>query len=69
VVTPHIDQALAHFRQRTRIPVESAISSSTELLSSSEPEKAELDKIYSEMRIKKIEDQVSQILQKVNLFL
>nr|XP_009943897.1 PREDICTED: leucine-rich repeat and coiled-coil domain-containing protein 1 [Opisthocomus hoazin] len=66
VVTPHIDQALAHFRQRTRIPVESAISSSTELLSSSEPEKAELDKIYSEMRIKKIEDQVSQILQKVS---
>ncbi|XP_074997680.1 leucine-rich repeat and coiled-coil domain-containing protein 1 [Calonectris borealis] len=66
VVTPHIDQALAHFRQRTRIPVQSAISSSTELVSSSEPEKAELDKIYSEIRIKKIEDQISQILQKVS---
>ncbi|KFV92518.1 Leucine-rich repeat and coiled-coil domain-containing protein 1, partial [Fulmarus glacialis] len=66
LVTPHIDQALAHFRQRTRIPVQSAISSSTELVSSSEPEKAELDKIYSEIRIKKIEDQISQILQKVS---
>ncbi|XP_010135245.1 PREDICTED: leucine-rich repeat and coiled-coil domain-containing protein 1, partial [Buceros rhinoceros silvestris] len=66
VMTPHIDQALAHFRQRTRVPVQSAISSSTDLVSSSEPEKAELDKIYSEMRIKKIEDQISQILQKVS---
>ncbi|NXA19373.1 LRCC1 protein, partial [Ibidorhyncha struthersii] len=66
LVTPHIDQALAHFRQRTRIPVQSAISSSTELVSSSETEKAELDKIYSEIRIKKIEDQISQILQKVS---
>ncbi|XP_065485170.1 leucine-rich repeat and coiled-coil domain-containing protein 1 [Caloenas nicobarica] len=66
VVTPHIDQALAHFRQRTRKPVQSAISSSTELASSSEPEKAELHKIYSEIRIKNIEDQISQILQKVS---
>uniref|UniRef100_A0A672TZ50 Leucine-rich repeat and coiled-coil domain-containing protein 1 n=1 Tax=Strigops habroptila TaxID=2489341 RepID=A0A672TZ50_STRHB len=63
VVTPHIDQALAHFRQRTKIPEQNAISSSTELVSSSEPEKAELDKIYSEMRIKKMEDQISQILE------
>ncbi|NWS46045.1 LRCC1 protein, partial [Probosciger aterrimus] len=66
VVTPHIDQALAHFHQRTKILEQNAISSSTELVSSSEPEKAELDKIYSEMRIKKMEDQISQILQKVS---
>ncbi|NXG22077.1 LRCC1 protein, partial [Grallaria varia] len=66
LVTPHIDQALAHFRQRTRIPVQGVTSSSTELVSSSEPEKTELDKIYSEMRIKRIEDQISQILQKVS---
>ncbi|NXW85520.1 LRCC1 protein, partial [Alopecoenas beccarii] len=66
VMTPHIDQALAHFRQRTRIPVQSAISSSTEIASSSEPEKAELHKIYSEIRIKNIEDQISQLLQKVS---
>ncbi|NXW46751.1 LRCC1 protein, partial [Nyctiprogne leucopyga] len=66
LMTPHIDQALALFRQRTRIPVQSAISSSTEFVSSSEPEKAELDKIYSEIRIKKIEDQISQILQTVS---
>ncbi|NXD72217.1 LRCC1 protein, partial [Eolophus roseicapillus] len=66
VVTPHIDQALAHFHQRTKIPEQNAISSSTELVSSSEPEKAELDKICSEMRIKKMEDQISQILQKVS---
>ncbi|KAM9387710.1 leucine-rich repeat and coiled-coil domain-containing protein 1 [Phaethornis superciliosus] len=66
VVTPHIDQVLAHFHQRTRIPVQSAISSSTELVSSSEAEKPELDKIFSEIRIKKIEDQISQILRKVS---
>ncbi|XP_050188876.1 leucine-rich repeat and coiled-coil domain-containing protein 1 [Myiozetetes cayanensis] len=66
LATPHIDQALAHFHQRTRIPVQGATSSSTELVSSSEPEKAELDKIYSEMRIKRIEDLISQILQKVS---
>ncbi|NXY24302.1 LRCC1 protein, partial [Atrichornis clamosus] len=66
LATPHIDQALAHFRQRAKMPVQGATSSSTELVSSSEPEKTELDKIYSEMRIKKIEDQISQILQKVS---
>ncbi|XP_069710403.1 leucine-rich repeat and coiled-coil domain-containing protein 1 [Phaenicophaeus curvirostris] len=66
IVTPHIDQALARFHERARKPVQSAISSSTELVSSSEPEKAELDKIYSDIRIKKIEDQISQILQKVS---
>ncbi|XP_071593968.1 leucine-rich repeat and coiled-coil domain-containing protein 1 isoform X1 [Heliangelus exortis] len=66
VVTPHIDQVLAHFHQRTRMQVQSAISSSTELVSSSETEKPELDKIFSEIRIKKIEDQISQILQKVS---
>ncbi|NWT02997.1 LRCC1 protein, partial [Mionectes macconnelli] len=66
LATPHIDQALAHFRQRTRIAVQGTTSSSTELISSSEPEKTELDKMYSEMRIKRIEDLISQILQKVS---
>ncbi|NWR48962.1 LRCC1 protein, partial [Regulus satrapa] len=66
LVTPHIDQALAQFRQRARVPVQGATSSSTELVSSSEPEKTQLDRIYSEMRIKKIEDQILQILQKVS---
>ncbi|NWS86594.1 LRCC1 protein, partial [Toxostoma redivivum] len=66
LATPHIDQALAQFRQRTRVPVQGATSSSTELVSSSEPEKTQLDKILSEMRIKKIEDQILQILQKVS---
>ncbi|NXT70478.1 LRCC1 protein, partial [Chaetops frenatus] len=66
LATPHIDQALAQFRQRTRVPVQGATSSSTELVSSSEPEKIQLDKIHSEMRIKKIEDQILQILQKVS---
>lgn len=67
-MTPHIDQALAYFRQRTKIPVQSSVSSSTERVSSSEPEKSILDKIQSEMRIQKLEDQISQILQKVNYF-
>ncbi|NXD32861.1 LRCC1 protein, partial [Copsychus sechellarum] len=66
LVTPHIDQALAQFRQRTKIPVQGATSSSTELVSSSEPEKAQPDKILSEMRMKKIEDQILQILEKVS---
>ncbi|NWW39302.1 LRCC1 protein, partial [Panurus biarmicus] len=66
LATPHIDQALAQFRQRTRIPVQGATSSSTELVSSSETEKTQLDKILSEMRIKRIEDQILQILQKVS---
>ncbi|XP_015138334.2 leucine-rich repeat and coiled-coil domain-containing protein 1 isoform X2 [Gallus gallus] len=66
LVTPHIDQALAYFRQRTKIPVQSSVSSSTERVSSSEPEKSILDKIQSEMRIQKLEDQISQILQKVS---
>ncbi|XP_072185185.1 leucine-rich repeat and coiled-coil domain-containing protein 1 isoform X2 [Excalfactoria chinensis] len=66
LVTPHIDQALAYFRQRTKMPVQSSVSSSTEHVSSSEPEKSILDKIQSEMRIQKLEDQISQILQKVS---
>ncbi|NWU36789.1 LRCC1 protein, partial [Hylia prasina] len=66
LATPHIDQALAQFRQRARIPVQGATSSSTELVSSSEPEKTQLDKIHSEMRIKRIEDHILQILQKVS---
>ncbi|XP_052559182.1 leucine-rich repeat and coiled-coil domain-containing protein 1 isoform X3 [Tympanuchus pallidicinctus] len=66
LVTPHIDQALAYFRQRTKVPVQSSVSSSTERVSSSEPEKSILDKIQSEMRIQKLEDQISQILQKVS---
>ncbi|NXQ78040.1 LRCC1 protein, partial [Quiscalus mexicanus] len=66
LATPHIDQALAQFRQRSMIPVQGATSSSTELVSSSDPEKTQLDKIHNEMRIKKIEDQILQILQKVS---
>ncbi|TRZ17875.1 hypothetical protein HGM15179_009242 [Zosterops borbonicus] len=66
LATPHIDQALAQFRQRTKTLVQGATSSSTELVSSSDPEKTQLDKIYSEMRIKRIEDQILQILQKVS---
>ncbi|XP_039939620.1 leucine-rich repeat and coiled-coil domain-containing protein 1 isoform X1 [Hirundo rustica] len=66
LATPHIDQALAQFRQRTKVPLQGATSSSTELVSSSEPEKTQLDKIHSEMRIKRIEDQILQILQKVS---
>ncbi|XP_063247898.1 leucine-rich repeat and coiled-coil domain-containing protein 1 isoform X3 [Prinia subflava] len=66
LATPHIDQALAQFRQRATMPVQGATSSSTELLSSSEPEKTQLDKLHSEMRIKRIEDQILEILQKVS---
>uniref|UniRef100_A0A8C3XNI0 Leucine-rich repeat and coiled-coil domain-containing protein 1 n=1 Tax=Chelydra serpentina TaxID=8475 RepID=A0A8C3XNI0_CHESE len=67
VITPHIDKVLAQFRQRTSIPTQSTFSSSSEPVSSSEPEKAKIDNdLYSEMRIKKLEEQISQLLQKVS---
>ncbi|XP_019405453.1 PREDICTED: leucine-rich repeat and coiled-coil domain-containing protein 1 isoform X1 [Crocodylus porosus] len=65
VITPHIDQVLARFRQRGNMPVQSTCSSSTEP-ASSEPERAKLNSIPSEMRIRKLEDQISQLLQKVS---
>ncbi|XP_005299452.1 leucine-rich repeat and coiled-coil domain-containing protein 1 isoform X2 [Chrysemys picta bellii] len=67
VITPHIDKVLAQFRQRASIPTQSTFSSSSEPVSSSEPERAKIDNdLYSEMRIKKLEDQISQLLQKVS---
>ncbi|XP_024061838.2 leucine-rich repeat and coiled-coil domain-containing protein 1 isoform X1 [Terrapene carolina triunguis] len=67
VITPHIDKVLAQFRQRASIPTQSTFSSSSEPVSSSEPERAKTDNdLYSEMRIKKLEDQISQLLQKVS---
>ncbi|XP_065254986.1 leucine-rich repeat and coiled-coil domain-containing protein 1 [Emys orbicularis] len=67
VITPHIDKVLAQFRQRASIPTQSTFSSSSEPVSSSEPERAKIDNdLYSEMRIRKLEDQISQLLQKVS---
>ncbi|KAM9164869.1 leucine-rich repeat and coiled-coil domain-containing protein 1 isoform 2-T4 [Pangshura tecta] len=66
VITPHIDKVLAQFRQRASIPAQSTFSSS-EPVSSSEPERTKIDNdLYSEMRIKKLEDQISQLLKKVS---
>ncbi|XP_034982082.1 leucine-rich repeat and coiled-coil domain-containing protein 1 isoform X2 [Zootoca vivipara] len=62
VMTPHIDEVLAQFRQRACRPTWPATSSSPEGNSSSEPERIKLD---SDMRIKKLEDQISQLLEKV----
>lgn len=47
--------------------MQSTCSSSTEPVSS-EPERAKLDSIPSEIRIRKLEDQISQLLQKVIRF-
>ncbi|XP_034619098.1 leucine-rich repeat and coiled-coil domain-containing protein 1 isoform X2 [Trachemys scripta elegans] len=67
VITPHIDKVLAQFRQRASIPTQSTFSSSSEPVSSSEAERAKINNdLYSEMRIKKLEDQISQLLQKVS---
>ncbi|EMP42289.1 Leucine-rich repeat and coiled-coil domain-containing protein 1, partial [Chelonia mydas] len=67
VITPHIDKVLAQFRQRASIPTQSTFSSSSEPVSSSEPERAKIDNdLYNEMRIRKLEDQISQLLQKVS---
>ncbi|XP_074843107.1 leucine-rich repeat and coiled-coil domain-containing protein 1 isoform X2 [Carettochelys insculpta] len=66
VITPHIDKVLAQFRQRASRLTQSTFSSS-EAVSSSEPERAKIDKdLQSEMRIKKLEDQISQLLKKVS---
>uniref|UniRef100_A0A670IFQ8 Leucine-rich repeat and coiled-coil domain-containing protein 1 n=1 Tax=Podarcis muralis TaxID=64176 RepID=A0A670IFQ8_PODMU len=62
VMTPRIDEVLAQFRQRVCTPTWPATSSSPEGISSSEPERIKLD---SDMRIKKLEDQISQLLEKV----
>ncbi|XP_075776563.1 leucine-rich repeat and coiled-coil domain-containing protein 1 isoform X1 [Pelodiscus sinensis] len=63
VITPHIDKVLTQFRQRA---TQSTFDSS-EAISSSEPEKAKVDnELHSEIRIKKLEDQISQLLQKVS---
>ncbi|XP_048363695.1 leucine-rich repeat and coiled-coil domain-containing protein 1 isoform X2 [Sphaerodactylus townsendi] len=66
VITPRIDQALAHFRQRRSMQSWPTTSSSTELISSLEPEIVKLgNDLYNDMRIKKLEDQISQLLEKV----
>uniref|UniRef100_A0A8D0HBT2 Leucine-rich repeat and coiled-coil domain-containing protein 1 n=1 Tax=Sphenodon punctatus TaxID=8508 RepID=A0A8D0HBT2_SPHPU len=66
VITPRIDHVLAQFRQRSSIPMQSIVNSSTEAISSSETERVKLDDdVYSDMRLKRLEDQISQLLEKV----
>ncbi|XP_063155511.1 leucine-rich repeat and coiled-coil domain-containing protein 1 [Candoia aspera] len=62
IMTPRIDQVLAQFRQRAKTPAWNTTSSSTEIMSSSEPEKIRFD---NDSRIKKLEEQISHLLQKV----
>nr|XP_020663762.1 leucine-rich repeat and coiled-coil domain-containing protein 1 [Pogona vitticeps] len=63
VLTPRIDQVLAQFRQRRNTPMWPVTSSSTEVISSSEPERI---KFSDDLRIKKLEDQISHLLEKVS---
>uniref|UniRef100_A0ABM5GC05 Leucine-rich repeat and coiled-coil domain-containing protein 1 isoform X1 n=1 Tax=Pogona vitticeps TaxID=103695 RepID=A0ABM5GC05_9SAUR len=63
VLTPRIDQVLAQFRQRRNTPMWPVTSSSTEVISSSEPERI---KCNNDLRIKKLEDQISHLLEKVS---
>lgn len=62
VITPRIDQVLAKFRQRQSAPNWPATSSSNEAISSSEQDRIKFD---NDMRIKKLEDQISLLLKKV----
>nr|XP_033790234.1 leucine-rich repeat and coiled-coil domain-containing protein 1 isoform X2 [Geotrypetes seraphini]XP_033790235.1 leucine-rich repeat and coiled-coil domain-containing protein 1 isoform X2 [Geotrypetes seraphini]XP_033790236.1 leucine-rich repeat and coiled-coil domain-containing protein 1 isoform X2 [Geotrypetes seraphini]XP_033790237.1 leucine-rich repeat and coiled-coil domain-containing protein 1 isoform X2 [Geotrypetes seraphini] len=65
LVTPHIDKVLSQYRQRTIITAQS--SSSIDPVSSSEPESINHDdanNLYREMRIRKLEDQIAQLLYK-----
>lgn len=62
MITPRIDQVLAKFRQRQSTPNWPATSSSNEAISSSEQDRIKFD---NDMRIKKLEDQISLLLKKV----
>ncbi|XP_026546982.1 leucine-rich repeat and coiled-coil domain-containing protein 1 isoform X1 [Notechis scutatus] len=62
IITPRIDQVLAQFRQRAKMSPWTTTSSSTEIMSSFEPEKNKFD---NDSRIKRLEEQISHLLQKV----
>ncbi|XP_015744327.1 leucine-rich repeat and coiled-coil domain-containing protein 1 [Python bivittatus] len=62
IMTPRIDQVLAQFRQRAKMPAWTTTSSSTEIMSFSEAEKIKFD---NDSRIKKLEEQISHLLRKV----
>ncbi|XP_026561663.1 leucine-rich repeat and coiled-coil domain-containing protein 1-like [Pseudonaja textilis] len=62
IITPRIDQVLARFRQRAKMSPWTTTSSSTEIMSSFEPEKIKFD---NDSRIKRLEEQISHLLQKV----
>ncbi|XP_030071942.1 leucine-rich repeat and coiled-coil domain-containing protein 1 [Microcaecilia unicolor] len=65
LVTPHIDKVLSQYRQRTVVTTQS--SSGIDPVSSSELESVNRDdanNLYREMRIRKLEDQIAQLLHK-----
>ncbi|XP_061458314.1 leucine-rich repeat and coiled-coil domain-containing protein 1 isoform X2 [Rhineura floridana] len=62
VITPHIDKVLAQFHQHACLPTWPTSCSSPEVISSSEPERIKLD---NDTRIKKLEDQISHLLEKI----
>uniref|UniRef100_A0A8D0C0R4 Leucine-rich repeat and coiled-coil domain-containing protein 1 n=1 Tax=Salvator merianae TaxID=96440 RepID=A0A8D0C0R4_SALMN len=63
VMTPRIDKVLAQFHKYAHLPNSPTTNSSTEVISSSEPERI---KFNSDLRIKKLEDQISHLLEKVS---
>ncbi|XP_029447436.1 leucine-rich repeat and coiled-coil domain-containing protein 1 isoform X2 [Rhinatrema bivittatum] len=65
LVTPCIDKVLSQYRQRVIVSTQS--SSGVDKMSSSEPEsvkREDANSFYRELRIKKLEDQIAQLLHK-----
>eukprot|EP00062_Callorhinchus_milii_P017545 gi/632970043/ref/XP_007901421.1/ PREDICTED: leucine-rich repeat and coiled-coil domain-containing protein 1 isoform X2 [Callorhinchus milii] len=64
LTTPRIDEVLAQYHQRTTVPDPAATMSDTEASSSPKQTKTAVS-LYNEIRIKKLEQQISQLLQQV----
>ncbi|XP_078543215.1 leucine-rich repeat and coiled-coil domain-containing protein 1 isoform X3 [Lissotriton helveticus] len=67
VTTPRINEVLLRYRQHNRVPILSTLSSRKDADTSSDPEATtsdDVDKLNREMRLKKLEDQIAELLQK-----
>ncbi|KAJ1192849.1 hypothetical protein NDU88_002155 [Pleurodeles waltl] len=67
VTTPRINEVLLRYRQHNGAPVSSTLGSRKDADTSSDPETTtsdDVDKLNREMRLKKLEDQIAELLQK-----
>ncbi|MEE6463656.1 hypothetical protein FKM82_005996 [Ascaphus truei] len=69
VITPRIDEVLSHYRKHLTTIVSDTLSSGIDAPSSSElevPKYQDANNMLREMRIKKLEDQISELLEKAS---